>query len=370
MNLEEIRVEIDRVDSELRDLFLKRMELINNVYLYKKENNLPVKNEGREAAILEKRTKDLIKFKDETKEFFKALIDISCKYQESKLDTKSCFNINFSHKTKDEFMKNVANVSYQGICGSYSSEMAKMLFDGKEQISKSTFYDVCMSVKSGETQAGVLPIENLSAGSISEVYDLIYENDLNIVMAGELDINHCLLGTGKISDVKKIISHPQALSQCSNFIKENNFEKEEGVNTAVCAYNLSLSKDKSVGVICNKINSRYYNLNILKENISDICDNKTRFVVVTKEKVILENPEKISIVFTLPHKAGSLARVLSDLSNNSFNLTKIESRPVKSNKWEYRFYVDIEGSLLLKDTKEHIEKISYLFEEIKVLGNY
>ncbi len=370
MNLEEIRVEIDKVDSELKDLFLKRMELVHNVYLYKKENNLPVKNEKREREIIENKTKDITDFKDECSEFFKTLIDISCKYQEQALSTQTKLNTDFTYKTKEEFLKGVSKVSYQGIEGSYGSEMAKKLFPKKDLVNKKTFLDVCESVKCGETQVGILPIENLSAGSISEVYDLIYENSLNIVMADELLIEHCLLGTGTFSEIKKVKSHPQALNQCSEFIISNNYEKEEGINTAVVAYELSKIRDNSVGVICNKINSEYYNLKVLKENISNIKGNKTRFIAVTKDRVIIDTPKKISIVFTLPHKVGSLARVLLDFSNNSFNLTKIESRPVKSNEWEYNFYVDVYGSLSDDKTKEHLEKISYLFDKIEILGNY
>lgn len=370
MNLDEIRVEIDKVDAELKKLFLKRMELVHNVYLYKKENNLPVKNAKREAEIIENKTKDVSDFKDEIKEFFKTLIDISCKYQEQALNTEIKIDTEFTHKTKEEFLKDIKKVSYQGILGSYGSEMAKKLFIDKELVNKKTFLDVCKSVKTGETQVGILPIENLSAGSISEVYDLIYENSLNIVMADELLIEHCLLGTGSIDEIKKVKSHPQALSQCSEFILKNNYEKEESINTAVAALSLSQSRDNSVGVICNKINSEYYNLNVLKENISNIKGNKTRFIAVTNDKVIIDNPKKISMVFTLPHKVGSLARVLYDFSNNSFNLTKIESRPVKSNEWEYVFYVDVEGTLLDDKTKEHLKKISCLFEKLQILGNY
>lgn len=370
MDLEEIRLGIDEIDAKLKELFLKRMELVHNVYLYKKENNLPVKNEKREAEILENKVQGLERYKDECAEFFKSMIDISCKYQEQALNPETKIDTSFIHKTKEEFLKGVSKVSYQGISGSYGSEMAKKLFPYNELVNKKTFSDVCESVKCGETQVGILPIENLSAGSISEVYDLIYENSLNIVMADELLIEHCLLGTGSLSQIKKVKSHPQALSQCSEFIKMNNYEKEEGINTAVVACELSEIRDDSIGVICNKINSEYYNLNVLKENISNIKGNKTRFIAVTKERVIIDNPKKISMVFTLPHKVGSLARVLYDLSNNSFNLTKIESRPVKSNEWEYVFYVDVEGSLLNKETKKHLEKISCLFDKIEILGNY
>lgn len=370
MNLDEIRVEIDKIDTEIRDLFIKRMNLVNEVYLYKKENNLPVKNETREAKIIEMRTADLDNYKEECAEFFKTMMDISCKYQEQHLNTENKIDTEFKHITRSEFSDSVKKVSYQGILGSYGSEMAKKLFSDKQLLNKSTFKDVCISVKNGETQAGVLPIENLSAGSISEVYDLIYEYGLNIALASELDINHCLLGKGELFDVKKIKSHPQALNQCSRFINENGFEKIIGVNTAVAAYEVSKEDDKSIGVICNKINKDYYNLNLLKENISDITGNKTRFIVVTGDKIIIDNPQKLSLVFTLPHKIGSLSRALNDFSLNSFNLTKIESRPIKSNEWEYLFYVDIEGSLLCDKTKKYLEKISYLFEYIKILGNY
>ena len=215
-----------------------------------------------------------------------------------------------------------------------------------------------------------MPIENLSAGSINEVYDLIEEYGLNIVMAKELEIDHCLLGTGTFEDIKTVKSHPQALMQCDKFISENNFIKEESINTAIAAKELSETKDKKTGVICNKINKDYYNLKLLRESISDIKGNKTRFIVVCDEKIIIDNPEKISIVFSLPHKAGSLARALNEISLNGFNLSKIESRPVKSDKWEYLFYADVEGSLLCDETKKYFKKISYLFDYIRIIGNY
>ena len=370
MNLEEIRVEIDKVDLELKELFIKRMNLVNEVYLYKKENNLPVKNQKREDEIIKKRTDDLENYKVETTEFFKTLMDISCKYQEQNLNIEKKCDTEFEKVSEEEFLKSVSDIVYQGISGSYGNEMAKKIFKGKNIIAKNTFKDVCKSIKNKEAQAGVLPIENLSAGSINEVYDLIEEYGLNIVMAKELEIDHCLLGAGTFDDIEKVKSHPQALMQCDKFISENNFVKEESLNTAFAAKELSITRDKKTGVICNRINKDYYNLNLIKENISDIKGNKTRFIVVCDKKIIIDNPEKISIVFSLPHKAGSLSRALNEFSLNGFNLSKIESRSVKSDKWEYLFYADIEGSLLCENTKKYFEKISYLFDYIRIIGNY
>jgi len=369
-NLDEIRVDIDKVDTKLKELFVERMGYVHEVYMYKEANNLPVKNQKREDEIIEKRTADIDKFKNECAEFFKSLMDISCKYQEQNLAKDKLIKLDFKKISEEEFLKSVDKVAYQGILGSYGSEMSKKIFKNKNLINKTTFKEVCKSIKNGEADAGVLPIENLSAGSINEVYDLIEEYELNIVMAKELEINHCLLGKGEYNEIKKIKSHPQALMQCNKFISKNNFEKIECLNTAIAAYEVSKDNDKSVGVICNKINKDYYNLNLLKENISDISGNKTRFIVVTAKKLIIDNPEKISMVFSLPHKTGSLSRALSDFSVNGFNLSKIESRPVKSNRWEYLFYVDIEGSLLCEKTKKHLESISYLFDYVRVIGNY
>ena len=144
MNLDEIRVDIDKVDTELKELFLKRMELIHKVYEYKKENNIPVKNEGREAQIIEKRTGDLTRFKDETKEFFKTMIDISCKYQEQNLSDGIKVDFSFLKTDNSDFLNSVKKVAFQGISGSYGSEMAKKLFNKKELINKPTFKDVCL----------------------------------------------------------------------------------------------------------------------------------------------------------------------------------------------------------------------------------
>ena len=369
-NLDEIRKDIDSVDSELKKLFIERMNLVKEVYLYKEANNLPVKNEKREEEIINKRTEGLSEFKNECEEFFKTLMDLSCKYQEQNLWKGTKTSLDFEKLSYEEFVNSVENISCQGIKGSYGNEMARTLFPEKNIHFNKTFREVCESVKNGSSDAGVLPIENLSAGSINEVYDLIEEYKLNIVMERELPISHCLLGCGELSDIKKVKSHPQALMQCASFIESMGYKKIECVNTAVAAFETAEANDKSIGVICNKINKDYYNLNLLKENISDLKDNKTKFIVVSNKKYILDNPEKISIVFSLPHKKGSLARVLNDFSLNGFNLSKIESRPVKSNKWEYLFYVDIEGNILDEKTKAHLEAVSYLFDYVRIIGNH
>ncbi len=369
-NLDEIRKDIDKLDGELKKLFAERMNCVKEVYLYKEANNLPVKNEKREEEIINKRTEGMKEFKNECEEFFRTLMDISCKYQEQNMWKGVKADLNFTSVSEEEFLKDVKNISCQGIKGSYGNEMAKSIFPNRNIRFEKTFREVCESVKNGNSDAGVLPIENLSAGSINEVYDLIEEYKLNIVMERELPINHCLLGCGELSDIKKVKSHPQALMQCAGFVESMGYEKLECVNTAVSAFEVSEARDKSVGAICNRINKDYYNLNLLKENISDISGNKTRFIVVSNKKIILDNPEKISMVFSLAHKKGSLSRVLNDFSLNGFNLSKIESRPVKSNKWEYLFYVDIEGNLLNDKTKMHLEAVNYLFDYVRIIGNY
>lgn len=279
-------------------------------------------------------------------------------------------NIYFTNITADEYFQMTDKVAYQGIIGSYGHEAAKTIFSGKELLACPSFRDVCKDVSAGSVSAGVLPIENLSAGSVSEVFSLIEEFGLYIVMSYDLGISHCLLGNGSFSDIKAIKSHPQALSQCSEFINENGFSKLECINTAIAAKEVSESGDRSVGVICNRINAELYGLNTLKENISDIKNNKTRFAVVSKNKYIIGKPKKISMVFTLPHRPGSLAKILTDFALFDFNLTRIESAPLKSDKWEYVFYVDIEGSLTDELTKTHLGSIGPLFDYMRITGNY
>ncbi len=366
-NLDEIRKKINETDAVLKNSFLERMNLVEQVYMYKKANNLPVKNKGREAEIIKNKTSDIGKFKDETAEFFKSMIEISCNYQDEMLSVPVKIT-EFSKYNTAEFDSKVKNVCYQGIKGSYSYEAASERFGGKNIFSVNSFADVFDSVEKGDADVGVLPIENLCAGSIYDVYDLLSDHDVYISDCLLINIDHCLAGTGRLSDVKNVVSHRKALEQCKRFIESNKYKTSESINTAVAAQKAAEAKDPASAVVCSKAAAEIYGLNILDDDICDISHNKTKFVFISKKPVMLENANAVSILFELQHESGSLARVLNNFSKHNINLTKIESRPTPNDEWKYRFFVDLEMPGF--DVGAYFAKIRYMFDGFKVLGIY
>lgn len=365
--LNDIRLDINNVDDKLKTLFLERMEYVKQVLEYKKSTGTPVKNKNREADILEKKLLGIENFRTQTRDFFKSLIEISCDYQYKSMSEKVCFD-KFKHIDDDSFFKNIKTVCYQGIKGSYSYETARKYFGNKKLLCVSSFEEVFENVKDSKCDIGILPIENLSMGCVQDVYDLLYNNDVYITNMTELPINHCIAGVSDFDSIKTVISHPQALGQCREFIDENKFKTVSYQNTAVAAKYVSDVKDKSLAAICSIDCAKTYGLNILNDSISNIKNNRTKFIFISKKPVILNNSDKISILFTVKHESGTLARVLNDFAKNDINMTKIESRPSHTDEWKYIFYVDLDVPDF--DFFEYFSGISYMFEDFKILGVY
>ena len=366
-DIKDIRLDINKVDSELKKLFLQRMEYVEQVREYKEATNTPVKNKGREADILKSKLEGVENFRGETAEFFKSMIEISCNYQDERLSNQHLSDI-FVEIDNDEYFNKISKVCYQGIKGSYSHEIATKYFANKEILSVNTFREVVDSVLSEECDIGILPIENLSMGCVSDVYDLMLENDVYITHCSGLEIKHCLAGLGNIEDIKNVISHPQALGQCSSYIENYNFLKHECTNTAVAAKMVAQGNDKSTAAICSETSAELYGLNILDNNISNIGDNVTKFIFISKKPLKVADADMVSIIFTIKHEAGSLARVLNDFAKNDINMTKIESRPSKDSEWEYVFYVDLVVPDF--DIVKYFSRIRYMFEDFKISGIY
>ena len=364
-NLKDIRLDINKVDEELKKLFLERMSYVEQVREYKAATNTPVKNKSREADILKSKLEGVDEFVSETSEFFKSMIEISCNYQDERL-SKLKLDKNFTDIDEEEFFKNVKTVCHQGIVGSYSYEVAEKYFSDKEIISVETFKDVFDNVVNGVCDIGVLPFENLCQGSVNEVYDLINKYDVTVTHNTDLSISHCIAGIGKKEDVKTVISHPQALGQCSDYITDGNFTKKEAINTAVAAQYVADCKDASVAAICSSLAAGKYGLTVYDCDIANIKNNKTKFIFITKDSIKVNDAGKVSIVFTLPHESGTLSRVLNDYAKNDINKTKIESRPSNDGEWKYVFYVDTE--LPEFDICKYFTKIRYMFEDFKILG--
>ncbi len=364
-DLNEIRLDINKVDEQLKHLFLQRMEYVEQVRQYKEATNTPVKNKSREADILKSKLEGVGRFVPETSEFFKSMIEISCNYQDEHL-SKLRYNKEFKETDEDEFFNDIKTVCHQGIVGSYSYEVAQKYFSDKEIISTETFKDVFENVVNGICDVGVLPFENLCQGSVSEVYDLINKYDVTVTHNMDLSISHCLAGVGNKDDIRFVTSHPQALGQCSDYIADNGYEKKEAINTAVSAYNVAKNNDKTVGAICSTLAAEKFGLAVLDNDIANIKNNKTKFIFITKNSIKIKGADRVSIVFTLPHESGTLSRVLNDFAKNDINMTKIESRPSNDGEWKYVFYVDIVMPDF--DVCEYFSRKRFMFEDFKILG--
>ena len=263
------------------------------------------------------------------------------------------------------------HVSFQGERGAYSEAAARSFFNEQiETIPQTTFAEVLESTSSGKTQYAILPVENSLEGSIGESYDVLYSTSLNAT--GEIyhRIEHCLIGTGNIDEIDTVYSHPQALGQCRKFIEKHNMKTIPAYDTAGSVKMVKEINKGNCACIASKDAAEIYEMPIILDNIANNLNNYTRFLILSKENNSETGNDKTSIIFSIKHEPGSLYRIIQNFNKNNVNLTKIESRPTKSNTWEYNFYVDFEGHQNNSKISEMLEKIKQETLFMKILGSY
>ncbi len=272
-------------------------------------------------------------------------------------------------------MEDVPKVAVQGEEGSFSQE-AGLKYWGKpvDFKPKRTFEEVIKSIENDETEYGILPIENSLIGSISTTYDLLLESNLSIIGEVISDVSHYLLGIKKVTvkEIRKIYSHPAALSQCSTFLESlQNCEIIPVYDTAGSAMMLAKNRDEHSAAIASKLSAKIYNLEIIAEKLEDYPNNQTRFIIVAKaDKETYQKNSKTSIIFTTLHQPGSLFHILKIFNDYGINLTKLESRPHKTEPWRYYFYLDFEGHRRDKLINEALDELRDQTNFLKILGSY
>ncbi len=370
-NLSEIRVEIDKIDNELIELFKKRMDCAKEVGIYKKENNIPVLNEGRENEILDAVAEKGGEYGSHARLLYSNIMELSRALQHNIVGSGKKLREDILNASSNMETDNI-KVAYQGIKGANGHEAALRLFPNGTPVSCKTFGDVFEAVDKGEVSCGVLPVENSNAGSVSTVYDLILKHRFYIIGALDLPIDYCLGGLtqSEFSDIEKIWSHPQAISQCSDYIAKHNFDSVPCSNTAIAARDVIKEKRLNVAAICSYMAAKEYGLKILDDHLQDNKENTTRFIVISKKLYISENANKISLCFSLPHVTGSLYSLLCRFNSLGLNLTKIESRPRKDKEFEYLFYLDFSGNVHSDNVIDLISQLSEEMPEFSFLGNY
>jgi chorismate mutase/prephenate dehydratase len=263
---------------------------------------------------------------------------------------------------------------FQGVEGAYSQQ-AMMKYFGAEcdSFHVETWKDAMEAIQNGEADFAVLPIENSSAGIVSENYDLLVEYDNYIVGEQILPIQHVLMGLPEASpdDITSVYSHPQALMQCGDYLySHSEWDKMSVKNTAVAAKKIKEDGDKTQAAIASRLTAELYGLKILQDNISNSENNATRFIIVTNKKICSSKATRISICFEVAHQSGSLYHTLSHFIYNNINMTNIQSRPIKDKTWEYRFFVDIEGKLQDTAVMNALTGIEAEAVSMKILGTY
>lgn len=261
----------------------------------------------------------------------------------------------------------------QGVEGAYSQIATDKLFRTLSLSFAKSFEDVFVSINNNEAKYGVIPIENSTAGSVTKVYDLMRKYNFSIVRSVRLKVDHNLLvkkGT-KISDIKTITSHEQAIFQCSRFLsKYPNIKVVPCLNTAVAAKMVAESEDNSLAAISSISCASLYNLEPLYEAIQDEGNNHTRFICISKELEIYEGANKTSIMLTIPHKQGALYHIISYINSLGINMTKLESRPIPNRDFEFMFYFDLETDVHNPNFIKLLSGLSSMCDTLRYLGSY
>jgi prephenate dehydratase len=263
-------------------------------------------------------------------------------------------------------------IAFQGEAGAYSEQAIYAYFGSVEGIPCESFDSVFESVKSGKCEAGLIPIENSLAGSIHQNYDLLLRHDLYIVGEYFLRVRHCLIAMPgmKKSEVKKVISHPQALAQCAEYLRAMGVKVEPVYDTAGSVKILKESGARDTAAIASHRAAELYGMEILEEGIEDNQENYTRFLVIAIASVAPATEAKTSIVFTLKNQPGALFKALSVFALRDIDLTKIESRPLAGKPWEYLFYVDFIGATSEETVRRALDHLREDAVMWRVLGSY
>lgn len=367
--LAEVRKEIDEIDRKLLPLFLKRMQCSEKVAALKREAGAPVLNAGREQEILAGVREKGGDYGAEAEALYRSIMSISRMRQHKLLSGGEELRV-LEREASRVMPDRPEMVVCQGVEGAYSHQAALSFF-GEAPISFApTWKQVFEDVKAGRAQFGVLPVENSAAGSVTGVYDLILRYRFFIVGAEAVRVEHCLAAADRETPVTAVVSHPQALSQCAEYLESHGLKAVEYSNTAAAAKYVAEQKPKGVAALCSREAARQYRLSILEENVQDEKDNTTRFVIISKEPIFPENAEKISLCFSLPHTPGALHTVLARFALCGLNMTKIESRPIPDKAFTYDFYLDFTGNI---HETEALNLICALHDELprfSFLGNY
>jgi chorismate mutase/prephenate dehydratase len=369
MDIKTIRKDIDKVNDELIDSFTRRMDLVRDVVEYKIENGIKVLDRERERQIL-KAIKEKVdeRYRTYTEEFLENVMSLSRKMQHDIIESNSQDSIDTI-----EQKANLPSVAYLGIPGSFSEQSVIEYFGDKvNPVGVSSFSDIIIGVEVGTYQMAMLPVENSSTGSVNQVVDLLVNGKVHIIGEHVVKVRHFLLAQKgcDLREVKKVVSHPQALEQCKEYLDSNGLFPVSFESTAGAAKHVANSNEVNIGAIASKRAAQIYDLDVVAEDIQTNDTNYTRFILVSKENKEIEDADKISIICTIDHKPGSLHHLLDIFSRNEINLLQLFSRPIHNMPWKYRFHLDFAGNINDNNVQKALDKARDYCITLKILGNY
>lgn len=357
--LDQIRAGIDRIDEEMARLFQERMEMSRQVAAFKRERGLSIRDAERERELVER---NRAKIDDQAVgayyvQFLREVLDLSCAYQSKLL--------------------NGMKVAYSGVEGAYGYIAARRMFPEARLVSYPDFVAAYRAVEQGEADGVVLPLENSYAGEVGTVMDLLFSGELFINQVLDLDISHSLLGVEGASaeTVRTVVSHPQALHQCDDYIRRHGYQTEAYSNTAAAAEHVRQANDAALGAIASEEAAEVFGLRVLERGINTVKSNTTRFAALSRtrnqpEGTRKREDENFVLVFTVQNDAGSLAQMLNIIGAHGYNMRTLRSRPMKGLSWKYFFYVEAEGCVNNTNGREMLQELSATCAKLRLVGSY
>ena len=376
MDLNDYRREIDGIDAQLLELFARRMDVAAAIAEYKKENALPVSDPSRERQkLLDVAEKTPEALRDYAVSLYSLLFELSRGYQNRILGVRTELTQQIADAIAEtpQLFPESAAVACQGVEGAYSQLACDRLFRLANIFYFSSFEAVFSAIEKGLCRYGVIPLENSTAGSVNAVYDLMMRHDFRIVRSVRLKVDHNLLAApgAALGDIREIYSHEQAIAQCSGFL-----QSLPGVtvvrceNTAAAAKRVAESGRTDVAALSSRSCAELYGLQCLAADVQDQGNNFTRFICIAKNLEIYPGADRTSLMMVLPHRPGSLYKVLSRFYALGINLNKLESRPLPERNFEFMFYFDLDAPVYSPGFRQLMGELPGLCEEFHYLGSY
>lgn len=376
MNMEELRARIDQADERLLRAFEERMDIAVQIAAYKQANGLPALDSGREraklaqvSALAGERSRPYVGA------LYSLLFELSRTEQNKLLRPHCPLEEEILHAVEgtERLFPPSAAVACQGVEGAYSQLACEKVFKMPDILYFKSFDAVFAAIDKGMCRYGILPLENSTAGSVTKIYDLMMEYRFHIVRSVRLRVSHSLLarrGTA-MKDVREIVSHPQAIGQCARFLASlGDVKVTPAENTAAAAKMAAESGRSDLAVLASPQCAALYSLETLQENVQDSEGNYTRFICIAKDLEIYPGSDRTSIMMVLPHRPGSLYKVLSRFYALGINLLKLESRPLPGRDFEFMFYFDLETSVYSPEFARMICELEEMAQQFRYLGSY